>query len=68
MVRDDFKTSPILIAFFKLFLRDVKVESLLTSRHFFGGLLHTPPIRPFIATPIFMQMKAVGVVAYVMQV
>ena len=62
MVKDSSKENRSLIAFFKLFLRDVKVEVLLISRHFFGGFLDAPPTRPFIATPVFMQIKAVEVV------
>ena len=62
MVKDDCKKNRKLIAFFKLFLRDVKVESLLISRHCFCRFSYTPPIRPFIVTPIFTQMKAVRVV------
>ena len=40
MVQDDSKTSPNFIAFFKLFLREVKVESLWILWHFFGFFDH----------------------------
>ena len=64
MVKDDSQKIPTLIEFSELFLRAVKVESLLISRQFFGGfwMRRPSPTRSFIATPIFTQMEAVEVV------
>ena len=66
MVQDDSKKTPSLIAFFKLFLFDVKVEIMLISWHFFMALCMHPPLpphpHPLTATLIFLLMKGVDVV------
>ena len=66
MVKDDSKKTPSFIAFFKLFLFDVKVEILLNCMAFFHGFLYTPstpiPPAPLTATLIFLQMEGVEVV------
>ena len=67
MVQDDSKKTPSLIAFFKLFLFDVKVEIMLISWHFFMALCMHPPLppphpHPLTATLIFLLMKGVEVV------
>ena len=46
MVKDDRKTNPSFIAFFKLFLFDLKVEIMLISWHFFMALCIHPPLLP----------------------
>ena len=61
MVKDSGKKNPTVIAFFKLFLHDVKLEVLLILRHFFGSFLDAPLTRPFIFTPIYTQMQAAEV-------
>ena len=66
MVKDDRKKNATFIAFFKLFLFDVKVEILLNCMAFFHGFLYIPstplPPLPLTATLIFVQMKGVEVV------
>ena len=62
MVKDGSKKNQNLIEFFKLFLRDVKVESFLISRHLFCSFSDAPSTLPFTATPLFMQIKTVKVV------
>ena len=46
MVKDDRKTNPSFIAFFKLFLFDLKVEIMLISWHFFMAFCIQPPLFP----------------------
>ena len=66
MVKGDSKKNPTFIAFFKLFLLDVKVEILLNCMAFFHGFLYTPstppPLPPLSATLIFLLMEGVEVV------
>ena len=68
MVKDDSKKNPSFIAFFKLFLFDVKVEILLNCMAFFHDFLYTPstpspPPRPLLTgTVIFLVMEGVEVV------
>ena len=66
MVKDDRKKNPSFIAFFKLFLFDLKVEVMLISWHFFMALcIHPPllpPLPPLSATLIFLLMEGVEVV------
>ena len=66
MVKDDRKKTPGFIAFFKLFLFDVKVETLLNSWHFFMAFCMHPPLAsppsPSTHTLIFLVMKGVEVV------
>ena len=66
MVEDDSKKTPRFIAFFKLFLFDVKVEILLISWHFFLAFcIHPPlppPLSPLTGTIIFLLMEGVEVV------
>ena len=66
MVQDDSKKNPTFIAFFKLFLFDVKVEILLNCMAFFHGFLYTPSTLPSpppsTHTLIFLLMKGVEVV------
>ena len=61
MVKNDSRKISTLIAFCKLFLGNVRVEILLISGHFWW-VLDAPPALPFIAMPVFMQMKGVEVV------
>ena len=68
MVKDGSKENRNWIAFSKLFLGYGKVVILLFSKQAFCGFLDAPFIRPFIATPIFTQMKAAAGGTYVMQV
>ena len=53
---DESKKKQNLIAFFKLFLRYVKLETV-NFMTFFGGFRDAPPACPLIATPIFSRMK-----------
>ena len=65
MVKDDSKKTPSFIAFFKLFLFDVKVEILLNSWHFLMAFCIHPPLLPpppLSATLIFLLMEGVEVV------
>ena len=65
MVEDDSKKNLTFIAFFKLFLFDVKVEIMLISWHFFMAFCILPPVPPFpslAATLILVQMRGVKVV------
>ena len=66
MVEDDSKKNPSFIAFFKLFLFDVKVEIMLISWHLSMALcIHpplVPPSPPLSATLIFQLMAGVEVV------
>ena len=66
MVEDDSKKTPTFIAFFKLFLFDVKVEILLNCMAFFHGFLNTPctplPRPALTATLIFLLMEGAEVV------
>ena len=65
MVKDDSKKNPSFIAFFKLFLFDVKVEILLSSCYFLMAFYIHPfisPLPPLLtATLIFLLMKGVEV-------
>ena len=49
------------IVFFKLSLGHVKSKDFVNFWLFFGGFFYLPPARPFIAMPMFMQMKGVEV-------
>ena len=64
MVKDDSKKTPSFIAFFKLFLFDVKVEILLNWMAFFHGFLYTPstPLPPLTVTIISLLIKYVEVI------
>ena len=70
MVKDDSKKTRSFIAFFKLFLFDVKVEILLNSWHFLMAFcihpplpLPLPPPPPLLnATLIFLLMEGVEAV------
>ena len=67
MVKDDSKKTPSFIAFFKLFLFDVKVEILLNCMAFFHGFLYTPstplsPLPPLTVTIISLLIKYVKVI------
>ena len=67
MVKDDRKKTPSFIAFFKLFLFDVKVEILLNSWDFLMAFCIHPPLPPpfrppLTATLIFLLMQGVEVV------
>ena len=66
MVKDDRKKNPTFIAFFKLFLFDVKVEILFNSWHFFMAFcIHPPPpspLPPLTVTLISLLIKDVEVV------
>ena len=67
MVKDDSKKIPSFIAFFKLFLFDLKVEIMLISWHFFMAFCIQPPLfpappypsPPLIVTLIFLQLEGV---------
>ena len=66
MVKDDSKKTPSFIAFFKLFLFDVKVEILLYSWHFLMAFCIQSPLPPLppplTGTLIFLLMEGVQVV------
>ena len=62
MVLEDSKKSQTFIAFFKLFLRDVKVETLWISWHFFAVFWMHPVTGQSLAPSFFSEMKGTKVV------
>ena len=62
MVKDDRKKNPSFIAFFKLFLFDLKVEIMLISWHFFMAFcIQTPlpPLQPTLSPITFVPLLRV---------
>ena len=68
MVKYGSKKKRNLVAFFKLFLCDVKVESSLISRHFFCGFSNVPRLPSIYCHPDFYANESCWGGTYAMQI